>query len=199
MAPDTQTREVGVRKREILDAALTLFSERGYTGTGMEHIAAAVGVAPSSLYNHWRSKQDLLQVIMETQAEEVRANFEVNSQDTHSPAEALRAVTNGYVRYHVTHMRATRVAIRERSSLEAEAEAKLTVMNLAYVQLWQDLVDRGVSAGQFDVASTQITTYALLELGVGVSQWIDSVAPMSLDDIASAYEQIALRIVGYRA
>jgi AcrR family transcriptional regulator len=48
------------RKEQILDAALTLFAERGFHGTAIPDIANAAGVAPASLYRHVESKEQLV-------------------------------------------------------------------------------------------------------------------------------------------
>jgi len=48
----------------VLDAALTLFAERGYHGTAVSQIAASLGIRTPSLYNHMRSKHDLLEAII---------------------------------------------------------------------------------------------------------------------------------------
>jgi AcrR family transcriptional regulator len=48
------------RKDQILDAALTLFAERGFHGTAIPEIAAAAGIAPASLYRHVESKEQLV-------------------------------------------------------------------------------------------------------------------------------------------
>ena len=53
-----------VRADDVRDAALTLFAARGYHGTSMKDIAAALGLQAPSLYNHVESKQSLLQEIM---------------------------------------------------------------------------------------------------------------------------------------
>ncbi|MEU6264633.1 TetR/AcrR family transcriptional regulator [Saccharopolyspora shandongensis] len=44
----------------LVTAAIQLFSERTYASVSMEDVAAAVGMAPSSLYNHLPNKSDLL-------------------------------------------------------------------------------------------------------------------------------------------
>ncbi len=46
-------------KERILEAALELFAQRGYQGTGLRDIAAAVGIRESSLYKHFPSKQHI--------------------------------------------------------------------------------------------------------------------------------------------
>lgn len=52
-------------KEKILNAALTLFSEKGYNAVSVRHIAAEVGIKASSLYNHFESKQDILNELVE--------------------------------------------------------------------------------------------------------------------------------------
>ena len=57
MSEDTPTR--------ILQAALVDFSERGYSGASMRRIAAIVRVQAPSIYAHFKSKEALLQALLE--------------------------------------------------------------------------------------------------------------------------------------
>lgn len=52
-------REEPGRKGEILDAALEVFSERGYDGGSMREIASRVGVSEPALYRHFPGKEAL--------------------------------------------------------------------------------------------------------------------------------------------
>jgi AcrR family transcriptional regulator len=49
---------------KIIDAAILLFSERGYEGTSMKQIAQAVGLTESAIYRHFKGKEDLLAEII---------------------------------------------------------------------------------------------------------------------------------------
>lgn len=51
-------------KQRILDAALTLFSTRGYELVTVADIAEAVGIKAPSLYKHYKSKQDIYEAII---------------------------------------------------------------------------------------------------------------------------------------
>lgn len=51
--------------REILDAALDLFSEKGFYGTSTRDIARRVGVRESALYHHFVNKQELLHALLQ--------------------------------------------------------------------------------------------------------------------------------------
>lgn len=59
-----QTREA------VLDAALELFSEKGYFGTSLRDIANAVGVRESALYNYFPGKAQLFDALIGTEAEQ---------------------------------------------------------------------------------------------------------------------------------
>ena len=47
-------------RRRILDAATSLFNERGYGGTSIRHISERLGMTKGALYYHFASKDDLL-------------------------------------------------------------------------------------------------------------------------------------------
>lgn len=48
------------KKQNIINTAAYLFQEKGYNATSMRDLAAKVGLEPSSIYSHIRSKEDLL-------------------------------------------------------------------------------------------------------------------------------------------
>lgn len=52
-------------KDRITEEALTLFAEKGYKGTSVKNIADAVGIKDASLYNHFKSKQEIFDSIVE--------------------------------------------------------------------------------------------------------------------------------------
>jgi len=55
----------GNTKQKILDAALDLFSVSGFEGISVKQIADRVGIKDSSLYKHYKSKQDIFDTLLE--------------------------------------------------------------------------------------------------------------------------------------
>lgn len=51
-------------REKIIDISLTLFSSQGFEGTSVKNIADAVGIKDSSLYKHFRSKQEIFDTIV---------------------------------------------------------------------------------------------------------------------------------------
>lgn len=53
------------RRRRILRAAERLFAQHGYTRTSMKRLAGSVGITDAALYNHFRSKREILEALYE--------------------------------------------------------------------------------------------------------------------------------------
>ncbi|KAA9028549.1 TetR/AcrR family transcriptional regulator [Niallia endozanthoxylica] len=50
-------------KKKILEASIDLFSRKGYSAVSVRELTKAVGIKESSLYNHFRSKEEILESI----------------------------------------------------------------------------------------------------------------------------------------
>lgn len=58
-------KEAEVRKNEILDAADELFGQKGFDGTSTNDILEKVGIARGTLYHHFKSKEDIMDALIE--------------------------------------------------------------------------------------------------------------------------------------
>jgi AcrR family transcriptional regulator len=54
-----------VTREQILDAALRLFSERGFARTSVRDIAQVAGITDAAIYYHFASKRDLFEALIE--------------------------------------------------------------------------------------------------------------------------------------
>lgn len=63
-------------REKILGEALRLFSVKGYHAVSVRDIAGAVGIKESSLYNHFKNKQDIFDKLVDAQWERARRYFE---------------------------------------------------------------------------------------------------------------------------
>jgi len=57
--------DASITRDRILDTAEALFAERGLAATPVRDIAAAVGLTPASLYNHFEGKEALYAAVLE--------------------------------------------------------------------------------------------------------------------------------------
>lgn len=58
-------KEAEARRNEILDAAEELFGQKGFDGTSTGDILGKVGIARGTLYYHFKSKEDIMDALIE--------------------------------------------------------------------------------------------------------------------------------------
>ena len=75
-------------KDQIIQVALSLFSNKGYNETTMADLVAATGLSKGAVYHHFKSKEEILQLLMEKETnylstflEELSKNEGVSSTD----------------------------------------------------------------------------------------------------------------------
>ena len=58
-------KDANKRKNEILDIADKLFAQKGFDGTSTNEILEAAGIARGTLYYHFKSKEDIMDALIE--------------------------------------------------------------------------------------------------------------------------------------
>jgi AcrR family transcriptional regulator len=61
----TQRERTKTTTRALLEAARSLFADRGYEATFLDHVADAAGVTKGALYHHFASKKELFAAVFE--------------------------------------------------------------------------------------------------------------------------------------
>lgn len=74
MAPRLKDQIGELRRQTILDAAATVFAQRGYRSATVKDVAKAAGVSDGTIYNVFESKADLLLALLEPLASAVAAS-----------------------------------------------------------------------------------------------------------------------------
>jgi AcrR family transcriptional regulator len=67
------------RERRILDAALKIFSEKGFVGASMDEIASEAGISKPTLYQYFPSKDELFTAMMSQERDHMLESFEYPS------------------------------------------------------------------------------------------------------------------------
>lgn len=81
-------------KERIWKEALTLFSKYGYEGVSVKAIASAVGIKDSSLYNHYKSKQEIFDtILLEATRQIEKAKNELTIPDTSDMADKYEVIS----------------------------------------------------------------------------------------------------------
>lgn len=87
-------KEADERKNEILDAADELFAKKGFDGTSTNDILAKVGIARGTLYYHFKSKEDIMDALIERYNDRILGAAQQIAEDKSIPVveRIIRAV-----------------------------------------------------------------------------------------------------------
>ncbi len=64
------------KRAHILEAAMHLFATKGYKQTSTSELARMIGAAESTIFYHFRTKEDILLAILQNMREELLGQFE---------------------------------------------------------------------------------------------------------------------------
>ena len=81
----------------VLQAAVPLFAERGFSGVSMRDLSSACGVTPAALYHHFPDKETLYVRAAQAALEPKMATLEEMIEQTREPAELLRRFVRWFV------------------------------------------------------------------------------------------------------
>jgi len=85
-------KEPEVRKKEILNAAEKFFADRGYEAATVNDILDAVKIAKGTFYYHFKSKEDVLDALIEKRISEGVAKAQEIAASSLPPVQKLLAI-----------------------------------------------------------------------------------------------------------
>jgi TetR/AcrR family transcriptional regulator len=142
------------RRREVLDAAVAVFSERGYRAASMADIAARLGMGKASLYHYVASKEE---VLIELYEDVLRENVIAARRIAEAQGSALEALTEmiaDRVAYTCRNSELLRVFFEEEAELPARQQARLISVRHEYEETLREVVAAGEAAGEFKLETT---------------------------------------------
>lgn len=155
------------RWNEIVDAAATLFHQKGFVATSLADIAGEVGMYKGSLYHYITSKEDLLTAVVRDPADQILADVrDLAGQDV-SSSEKVRRLTRSLLR--VLEGNFTRCAVYLDEVAGRHRSDEWAAMDREYVQAVVGIVEDGQRRGEFSrLLDPRTTTLAL----IGSLHWL---------------------------
>jgi TetR/AcrR family transcriptional regulator, cholesterol catabolism regulator len=136
------------RRAEILDVARDLFARHGYAATSMRDIAEADGIKASSLYSHFRSKAEILLLVVTPVTDELVGVQDAALATPGSGLQRLRAMAAAVLRVCVAHDRAMSILHYSWPQIRTSDElAVLVATNAEIFARWQRVITDGVADG----------------------------------------------------
>jgi AcrR family transcriptional regulator len=191
--------EILAYKRErILEEAVKLFYERGFTGTTLDDIAAELGVTKPFIYTHFRGKVELLAALCKPTIEMALGAISDAAALPGTPTERLRRAITDFTLVILRRQPNIAIYFREEKNLSPEALEEINVLRRKFDRVLSDLLIEGNKAGEFEIADHSIAALALGGMISWAYTWYRPGGRLTLEETAAQMAELALRMAGAR-
>lgn len=88
-----------IRREQIAEAALSLVADQGLRRLSVAAVARRVGLVPSGIYRHFKSKNEILDAVFERIEARLLANVAAARKENADPLDCLKDVLMRHIRF----------------------------------------------------------------------------------------------------
>ncbi|HJO98864.1 MAG TPA: TetR/AcrR family transcriptional regulator, partial [Acidimicrobiales bacterium] len=158
-------------RNHILQVAAALFNQRGFNGTSMADLAAAVGVTKSSLYHHFPSKQSLLSEIIDLTVNRVTPLLREVAESDLPVVERLHRAIRQHTLEGIRDQDAQACFMEEGRYLAPDFMAAHVALRDRYEFIFRNMFEEGIASGDFLDRDISLTVKAVLGMCNSAVRW----------------------------
>jgi TetR/AcrR family transcriptional regulator, cholesterol catabolism regulator len=189
-------RRKASKKELILLKAAAMFREKGFAATSMRDLAETVGIEAASLYNHIRSKNEILETICFDVANRFNANIEIVESDNQSSIKRIETLLRFHIRQMVEHYEEVYVSDREWKHLDEPYLSNFQTQRRNYRKKFAAIIETGIQKNEIRKIDAPTAVLILLHAVSGIESWHRSTAKINAKELED--NMIMIMIDGLR-
>ncbi len=180
------------RKSEILSVSARLFRERGYSAVSMRDIAQAMDIKAASLYNHIKSKQEILMLIVITIAEEFTQGMEQILSSQIGPIDQLEKLIELHI--DLTLLEPSVIACLNNDWMHLiDTDLKYFLkMRDKYEEGFRSILKKGIESGEIADVNVEVILFSLLSTLRTLYLWYGRKKLLSGNDLKVQMKRVLL-------
>lgn len=176
------------KKDLIVEAAIRVFSQKGYHYTKMEEIAIEAGIGKGTIYEYFTSKLLLLQEIMERSFRLYDQTMMAHDVNNLSMEGKIRMLVAGHFRFCYDNKELTRILLWDTEIMDAELRDWAFQKRAEKEKHLQAFIEAGISNGEIRPIDAKILTVMIS--GIFGAIWVPVVIEGWDIDAAAAAEKV---------
>jgi len=185
------------RRRRILDAALAVFSRRGYRDASVDEIAAEAETSKGGVYFHFPGKQVIFRALLDLSARRLLDRVEEAIARETEPVAKADAALLTVLRAFAEHRALARLFMVEALSAGGEFPQRLLEIHAEFIAIIRRHLDDAVAQGAVAAVDTAIASRAWFgALNEVILHWLIEGEPERLEDAYAALRPLLMRSVG---
>jgi AcrR family transcriptional regulator len=166
------------RKQEIQNEALLMMKEMGFAGMTMRGLAKKLGIEAPSLYNHLKSKDDLLIEVCSDIALQLETQILEVNDIYFNAIDKLKMAIQGHVNVLTQNITASYVFVNEWRFLPSN-EKEIFIQRRDKYEF-----ELGINEGNLQFQDVKITSLTLLSALNSIVDWFHPDGDLSSDEVA---------------
>ena len=136
------------RQEEILDAAVKLFAQHGYSETDVQVLADTLQVGKGTIYRYFPSKKELFLAAVDRIVRQLREHLDERVAHIEDPLERIAQAIRGYLGFFTEHPELVELLIQERAQFKDRKKPTYFEHRDANVERWRALYRRLIGEGR---------------------------------------------------
>ncbi|SFP54085.1 TetR/AcrR family transcriptional regulator [Parafilimonas terrae] len=171
------------RKEVILKAAAALFHAKGYKAASMRDLAEMVGVEAASLYNHIRSKTELLHDICFNVANVFWEHLNKVELSDARPIEKLETLLRFHIKQMIENFQEVYISDREWRYLIDPYLSNYQNQRRTYRKRFAAIIEQGIENGEINKIDASTAVLIVLHAVSGIESWHRSKIKVSGEEL----------------
>ncbi len=159
------------RKEVIIQKAATLFKEKGFKAASMRELADIVGVEAASLYNHIKSKNELLNIICFDVANRYIQKMDEIENEKISSLDKLAKLLRYHIHGMIYHFDEVYVSDREWKHLDNPYLSNLQTQRRNYRKRIAAIIEDGIKKKEIKKIDAPTAVLIMLHAISGIESW----------------------------
>jgi AcrR family transcriptional regulator len=185
------------RKDVIVSKAATLFREKGYKAASMRDLAEAVGVEAASLYNHIKSKSELLHELVFSVANKFVLKLDEIESERITSLEKMEKILRFHISEMINHYEEVYVSDREWKHLSDPYLSNYQNQRRVYRKRLAAIIEEGIRNKEIKSIDAPTVVLIFLHAVSGIESWHRSTKKITAQELEQ--NMVAILIDGLKA
>lgn len=184
--------KIETRQQEIIRVAAKLFKEKGYSAVTMRDLAKAIGIKAASLYNHINSKEDILNKIIISLAEDFTEGMktikssQLNCLDKLKQIIELHVLISSQNIYGMASLNNDWMHLGEKLNYYQE-------LRINYENDFRTILKEGINAKEIVDIKPDVMMFSILTTLRSLYIWIPKKEDINLQELSSSLNHILIK------
>lgn len=192
-----RVRDKVATRQRLLEAAETVFAEKGYHGAAVDDIARESDSSKGGFYFHFPNKEAIFLALIDSLTPRLEAAIERALSAAPDPVAQLDAALRTVFEVFSSHRRLSKILLVEAVGLGHGFDEKLMLVRGRFAAMIQRRLDLAVASGLIAPLDTVTVSWAWFgAINEIVTRWLVTGQPGRLDDAFPALRALLLRSIG---